>query len=199
MKYILTTVMIMAFILAGCSGQATAQNEIPKIESEDKNQEDQAAKGEMTADSLKKLITQFDEDAKVQGNAVQFQLLDRDLMMVFDEKADRMRVITPIANAGLLDEALMERMLQANFDAVLDARYAVANDLVWAVYIHKLSTVTQDDFLSGIAQAVTAAETFGTSYTSGAMVFGGGDSNAIHEDLLKKLEEAIKKEGKTKI
>jgi len=199
MKYIITTLMMMALILAGCGGQAKAQNEPSKTETEEKSQEGEVIKGDMTAESLKKLLLQFDSEAKEQGNAIQFTLLERDLMMVFDEKADRMRVVTPIANAGLLDEALMERMLQANFDAVLDVRYAVANNLVWVVYIHKLSTVTQDDFLSGIAQAVTAAETFGTSYTSGAMVFGGGDSNAIHEDLIKKLEEAIKKEGKTKI
>jgi len=199
MKYIITILMMMALILAGCSGQATAQSETSKTEIEEKSQEDEIIKGDMTAESLKTLLLQFDKEAKDQGNGVQFTLLERDLMMVFDEKADRMRVLTPIANASLLDEALMERMLQANFDAVLDVRYAVANNLVWAVYIHKLSTVTQDDFLSGIAQAVTAAETFGTSYTSGAMVFGGGDSNAIHQDLLKKLEEAIKKDGKTNI
>lgn len=85
-------------------------------------------------------------------------------------------------------------MLQANFDAILDARYAIANDLVWAVFIHPLSSLTEDDFISGIAQTVTAAETFGTTYSSGALVFGGGDSNARHENLLKQLEDAAKKE-----
>ena len=81
-------------------------------------------------------------------------------------------------------------MMQANYDAVLDVRYAMANDIIWAVFIHPLSSLTQKEFLSGVAQAVTAAETFGTSYTSGAFVFGGGDSSSIHEDLLKELEKA---------
>ena len=86
----------------------------------------------------------------------------------------------------------MERMLQANYDAVLDARYAIANDIVWSTFIHPLTSLTEDDFISALAQTVTAAETFGTSYTSGAVVFGGGDSSGIHEDLLEELQEANK-------
>ena len=156
----------------------------------------QAEPVKMTAASLTQLIQSFDDDAQAEGNAVQFSLKERELLFVYDEEADRMRVITPIGPAAAANEALMARMLQANYDAVLDARYAVANDLIWAVYIHKLSTITQDDFLSGVAQAVTAAETFGTSFTSGAMVFGGGDSSAIHSDLLEELEKAAEEASK---
>ena len=58
------------------------------------------------------------------------------------------------------------------------------------MFIHPLGSLTQEDFLSGVAQVVTAAETFGASYTSGAVVFGGGDSNEIHKDLLDQLEKA---------
>ena len=71
--------------------------------------------------------------------------------------------------------------------------YAIADELVWSVFIHSLDTLQQEELISGIAQVVTAAETFGTSFTSGAMVFGGGDSSAIHNELVKKLEEAAKK------
>ena len=181
MRYLIMTFAAFAIFVTGCNTTTQAQ------EAEAEAPEAQL----MSADTLKSLIMSFDEDAVAEGNAVQFTLQERDLLMVYDEAADRMRVITPITNAALMDEALMERVLQANFDAVLDARYAVANDLVWAVYIHKLSTVTQDDFLSAIAQTVTAAETFGTSFTSGAMVFGGGDSSEIHSDLLEQLEKAL--------
>jgi len=186
MKYLMAFVLVGAMSIAGCN-TTNAETQIA---------ETQAEPAKMTAASLTALIEKFDEDAKAEGNAVQFKLLERDLIFVYDEKADRMRVITPIANAALADEALLERMLQANYDAVLDARYAVANDLIWAVYIHKLSTITQDDFLSGVAQAVTAAETFGTSFTSGAMVFGGGDSSGIHSDLLEELEKATEEASK---
>jgi len=126
----------------------------------------------MTGERLAELIQKFDKTAELKGNSVEFKLKDRDLYFVFDSKADRMRIITPIAQAALADEDILVRMMQANFDAVLDARYAFGNKVIWATYIHPLSSLTQEDFLSGVAQTVTAAETFGSSYTSGAMVFG---------------------------
>jgi len=181
MKYLMTFFLVCATFIAGCNTTSAEVQAEPEM---------------MTAESLTQLIKKIDENAEAEGNTVQFTLQERDLILVYDESVDRMRVITPIANAALADEALMARMLQANYDAVLDARYAVANNLIWAVYIHKLSTITEGDFLSGVAQAVTAAETFGTSFTSGAMVFGGGDSSDIHADLLKQLEEAAEKESK---
>ena len=144
----------------------------------------------MTPKKLTTLIQKFDEDAKISGNSVEFTLNEQELYFVYDKTADRMRIITPVAQSSIASEDVLIRMMQANYDAVLDARYAMANDIIWAVFIHPLSSLTQDEFLSGIAQTITAAETFGTSYTSGAFVFGGGDSNSIHEDLLKELEKA---------
>ena len=149
-----------------------------------------ATHAKMTGEKLATLIQKFDEDAKIEGNSVQFELNDRDIYLVYDAAADRMRIISPIAPAAMADEDILQRMMQANYDAVLDSRYALGNNIIWSVFIHPLSSLTKEDFLSGIAQTVTAVETFGTSYTSGAMVFGGGDSNAIHEDLLKQLEDA---------
>ena len=144
----------------------------------------------MTAGNLQSIIQKFDEKAVISGNSVAFAINERELFLVYDENADRMRVITPVAQSGIASDEILVRMMQANYDAVLDARYAMANDIIWAVFIHPLSSLTQDNFLSGVAQTVTAAETFGSSYTSGAMVFGGGDSNGIHEELLKELEKA---------
>lgn len=147
----------------------------------------------MTAKAMADLVKSFDAEAKVQGSVISFTLQERDVVIVFDEKSDRMRALTPIAPAGLLNEAVLLRMAQANYDSALDARYAVADDLIWSVYIHPLSSLEQEELISAIAQVVTAAETFGLTYTSGAMVFGGGDSSEIHNNLIKKLEEAVKK------
>lgn len=144
----------------------------------------------MTGEKLSDLILAFDEDAKVNETSVEFTLAERAVFLVYDTKADRMRIMSPIAPAALANADIHERMLQANYDAVLDARYALANNAIWAVFIHPMGSLTKDDFLSGVAQTVTAAETFGSTYTSGAMVFGGGDSSGIHQDLLKDLEDA---------
>lgn len=155
-------------------------------------EEGEANDGLMSGKTLIELVLRLDEDADVRETGAVFEIAERELMMVFDSEAGRMRVISPIIQVSALPDGLMERMLQANYDSVLDARYAIANDIVWATFIHPLPSLTEDDFISALAQTVTAAESFGTSYTSGAMVFGGGDSSGIHEDLLKELQEANK-------
>lgn len=179
MLKILRVVLIALFLfgLAACNAASTSEK--------------------MTGKKLSDLILAFDKDAKVNEASVEFTLAERPVFLVYDSKADRMRIMSPIAQAALANGDIHERMLQANYDAVLDARYALANDVIWAVFIHPLGSLTKDDFLSGVAQTVTAAETFGTTYTSGAIVFGGGDTSDIHEGLLKELEDAAN--SRTKI
>ena len=179
------SLIIATTLLISCTADNKAQNSDPittsKIESSDNSTK-------MTSEIMAEIIGRFDEDAEITQNSISFTLRERDMILVFDKSADRMRVMTPIIQEAAVPEQINGRMLQANFDAVLDARYAIANDVVWAAYIHKLSSLTESDLRSGIAQVYTAAETFGTTYTSGAIVFGGGDTNSIHQDLLKELE-----------
>jgi len=142
----------------------------------------------MTRARMEAIIQNFDKEAVVNPNRILFKLREREFALVYDTKADRMRVMSPVMQSSAIPAEIHERMLKANFDAVLDARYALANDLLWSVFIHRLSTLSEDDLKSGIAQTYTATETFGTTYTSGAIVYGGGDSNSIHKDLLEELE-----------
>ena len=72
------------------------------------------------------------------------------------------------------DEARL--LLAANFDRALDARYAVARGYVWSVFIHPLSLLTDAQFIDGVSQVVTLADTYGTSYTSTDLVFQGGQN-----------------------
>ena len=181
--------MIKTLILASVLGLSACNSKTVTAHSDEAIE---APAVEMTAADLKELILQFDEGATVNENNVVFKLTEREVMFVYDEEADRMRIMTPILQASFLNEEVQTRMLQANFDSVLDARYAIANGIVWATFIHPLSSLTEKEFLSGISQSVTAAETFGSTYTSGAVTFGGGDSNSIHQELLKKLEKARK-------
>jgi len=139
---------------------------------------EQVSETVMNGDKMAALIQKFDQDAEVTANRITFKVRERDVMVVYDNEADRMRIMS----------------LQANFDAVLDSRYAIANEIVWSVFIHRMSSLNEDDFQSGIAQTYTAAETFGGAYTSGAMVFGGGDTNSLHEELLEEIENRPRKE-----
>ena len=142
-------------------------------------------------DQMAEVIGALDGEAERNGNNWQLTLDDRMILVVTDPLAARMRILTPIADASALPDAAMERLLQANFDTALDARYAVANGLVWGAFIHPLDTLTVRDFASGILQTKSLADTFGTTFSSGALNYGGGDSGAILEDQLERLLEEL--------
>jgi hypothetical protein len=81
--------------------------------------------------------------------------------------------------------------MQANFDSALDARYAIAKETLWSAYIHPLSTLSDEDFLSGLGQTVNLVDTFGSSFSSGSSTFIGGDSSGLKEKEL--IKELLKK------
>ena len=83
---------------------------------------------------------------------------------------------------------LLYRLMQANFDTALDARYAIAQKVIWTAYLHPLGSLGEAQFVSGLAQVVTLAENFGTTFSSGAMTFGGGDSGALLKELQDRLD-----------
>jgi hypothetical protein len=154
---------------------------------------------EITAilEQMDQVIKALDAKATRTGNSWQFTLQERAMLVVTDTSAARMRIITPIALIEDLPEGAMQRLMQANFDTALDARYAVAQNLVWGAFIHPLDTLTQRDFAAGILQTHAVGETFGTTFSSGAISYGGGDSNAIYEQQLKELLEEIERNNTT--
>jgi hypothetical protein len=154
---------------------------------------------EITAvlEQMDQVIKALDAKAQRTGNSWQFTLQERTMLVVTDTTAARMRIITPIALVEDLPEDAMQRLMQANFDTALDARYAVAQNLVWGAFIHPLDTLTTRDFAAGILQTVSLGETFGTTFSSGAISYGGGDSNALYEEQLKALLEQIERNSST--
>lgn len=141
----------------------------------------------MTPARLVEIIMDIDPDAAVTANGVELTIQNIPVLVVFAPSADRMRAMVPIASVEDVSADKMTRMMQANFDSALDARYAVAQGRVWGVYIHHLGVLEREQFLSGLAQTVNLARTYGTLYSGGAQVFGGGDSNGIYQGLLDDL------------
>lgn len=143
----------------------------------------------MTLQRLAQIVQALDPDVVARGPALEFTLDDIPIIVIADAGADRMRAMVPIASAEGLEKADLLRLMQANFDAALDARYAVANGRLWGVFIHPLSPLQKDQFLSGLVQTITVAKTYGTAYTGGAAIFGGGDTGGIYRDLLEELRK----------
>lgn len=143
----------------------------------------------MSYERIGRILAAIDPELQPQGNGFQLVIAGVPMVVVTDPAADRMRAMVRIGPAGAMDEALMQRMLQANFDAVLDARYAVAGGQIWSVFIHPLSPLETRQFVSGLTQTVVAAQSFGTAFTGGGVQFGGGDSSALQQELIEQLQK----------
>ena len=149
----------------------------------------QTAEPDMTLDRMRRILLAIDPETKVYGAAFELTISDVPVLIVTDERADRMRAMVPIRAADGLDPEELMRLMQANFDTALDARYAVARGRLWGVFIHPLSPLQKTQFLSGLAQTVSVAQTYGTAYSGGALSYGGGDSHGIYRELLEELQK----------
>ncbi|MGD1930574.1 MAG: hypothetical protein ACFB12_16850, partial [Leptolyngbyaceae cyanobacterium] len=127
---------------------------------------------EMTVEALEDILQ--DEAGNLQGSAGQWQLTleGQTVVVLADEARNRMRIVTPIAAAETLSVEQVEAILLANFHSALDARYAVTEGTVVAVYVHPLGSLQASDLRSALRQVVTLAATFGTTYTSGELGIG---------------------------
>lgn len=186
-RWILTTGVLI--FLACAAGSVLAQADPPAPAPG--TGQPLAADEKMSVQRLDELLRKVDENTVRQNNSWQFHFGERVLLLITDEHADRMRIMTPIAEAGVLNESLMLRILQANFDAALDARYAVAKGLIWSTFIHPLAALQDDELISAIFQVSTAADNFGTSFSSGIFIYGGGDSEKQNRKLLEELQKRL--------
>ncbi len=142
---------------------------------------------QMNNQQLEKLIKRISEKVEGRPGLWQFSYKDIGVYVVTDEKADRMRIMSPIADEKDLDKERLQRLMQANFDAALDARYAIAKGKLWSVFIHPLSHLSEHEFFSGLGQTLNLVATYGTTFSSGALVFRGGDSEAANREYYQSI------------
>lgn len=177
---------LLAAVMLAWSGPMLAQSDDAPAAPE---AEVQATEPAMTMALMAAIVQSLDPDALVSPRGMRFSIDNVPVTIVADPRANRMRILVPIASATGLSDADLMRLMQANFDTALDARYAVANDRLWSVFIHPLAQLERAQFVSGVAQTVTLARNYGGSYASGGVVFGGGDSGELYRELLDKSKE----------
>ena len=129
----------------------------------------------MTLDRIDELVRRIDADAIRNGSSWQINYRDMPIYVIGDDNADRIRIMSPISNAAILTEAQLLRLMQANFESALDARYAIAQGAVWSAFIHPLSALDEREFFSGMGQTMSLVVTYGSTFSSGALSFSGGD------------------------
>jgi len=172
----LLSIFLFTLLVSTGAGQAQESPEETPVQEPD-----------MTFARLSEIILAVDPEAIVRSNTLQLTISDVPVLVVTDSTADRMRAMVPIRAADGLEPDEMLRLMQANFDSALDARYAVAQGRLWGVFIHPLSPLQKNQLLSGLAQTVSLAQTYGTLYSGGANVYGGGDSGQLYRELFDEL------------
>lgn len=145
------------------------------------------AQAPMTEHRLGQIVRALDPQAIAAGQGWQMRIKGVTVLVISDTQTNRVRAIVAIRAASDLSEAQLRRLMQANFDSALDGRYAIAQDILWAAFIHPLTPLEKDQFISGLGQIVNLAQTYGTLYSGGALQFGGGDSAGLQRQLIDEL------------
>ena len=145
---------------------------------------------DMDNDRINELISRIDNKPGGQKGYWRIQYKNIPVYIITSEKANRLRIISPITSSESLSKDKLYRMMQANFDSALDARYSIAKGKLWSAFIHPLKELSDEQFFSGLAQTITLVNSYGSSYSSGALVFSGGDSQNLNNrtfmEILKK-------------
>lgn len=125
-----------------------------------------------TATSIGELLTATAQE--VAGSTGEWTALYRgERILVFAvETQGRMRIMAPVASVGDLARAELLVLLEANYGRALDAKFAVADGVVWTLFNRPMDGLGRDDFLDGLDQVVTLKKNYGTSYRSTDLTFG---------------------------
>lgn len=141
----------------------------------------------MNSDKLGVLISQVADSSITNGNSYNFIYKNRPLICVYDNRANRMRIISPIIKREEIGEDELLNTLVANFHSALDVKYALSDEIIWSVFTHPLRELSDGQVLDAIDQVYTASITFGTSYSSTSLVFPG-NSKKEEKRLLKRID-----------
>ena len=102
---------------------------------------------------------------------VLFRYLEKKMVLLTNSEFNRMRVISPITEFQSLAPKIKDDLMEANFHSTLDARYAVAEDTLYAAFMHPLSSLTINDFKSALKQVYNLNKNFAKTYSSAQIEF----------------------------
>lgn len=125
-----------------------------------------AAAEPMTVPQLEELIQSAAELQQRQGNLLYFRYGEVNMILVQDTSADRMRIMAPVGTLDGLGLSELRTLMEANFHTALDARYAVSNGRVYALFLHPLSSLTETETVAAMDQVAGLVLTYGRGFSS---------------------------------
>ncbi len=150
----------------------------------------------MTMERLGAIITRLDDKVEKPRNGFwRFTVTGATVIVVGDETFDRLRILVGIQSAKDLTQDQLMQIAESNYDTALDARYAISQEILWSMYAHPLKSLGDRQFISAIGQTVNLAISYGDGYSSGGILFEGGDVKDVERN--KMIEDLIAKGLKT--
>ncbi len=127
----------------------------------------------LTPAELEQALYKLADSAEGKNGFMEFRVGEIQYFMLMDPAANRMRIITPVAEYKDLESDQITAIMESNFHDALDARYALSNGVVYAAFIHPLSELSLAELVSAVYQVGSLSITFGREYSSGIAHFGG--------------------------
>ncbi len=126
---------------------------------------------QMTIETMVNIVNTMANSVKLNNNIIEFSYRNVNMTLIFDENADRMRIISPIMKKNKANPIQIEHAMAANFHNTLDIRYALSNNVIWSAFIHPLSDLSESLLISAIDQVAIARLTYGKTYSSGKLSY----------------------------
>jgi len=167
----------LCLCLAACGGSAPAP-ECPEPASQPRVNvsppHEEPTVTDMTLEELDRIVRVEATGVRRERTAWEMTYQGIDLVLLTDPTHDRMRIVAGVIAEQDMNDEQRAAVMAANFHTALDARYATSRGVLYATFIHPLSSLNERDLRSAIRQVATLAATFGTQYSSGELVFGAG-------------------------
>jgi hypothetical protein len=119
----------------------------------------------MTPGKLEELLREETQELEVVQNQLRFLYGGVRMVCIHDVRADRVRLVAAVAPESDLTVANARILLQANFGQTLDARYAIREGMLYAVFLHPLSTLVPRQIESALEQVASLVRNYGTSFS----------------------------------
>jgi len=114
----------------------------------------------MQIDKIEPLITQILPQATVNHETEDIWQIEHQgmtILVVLSEDRSWLRILTAIAPIQEVQPLLIP-ILEANFETTGEIRYALAENVLWAVFHHRLASLIAEDFCHAISSLVSLAE-----------------------------------------
>ncbi len=125
----------------------------------------------MSQEALVALIRAIDPEATGPPAGLEFTHNHVKMVCISDATHGRMRIVAPVRAVSDLSGAQVAAILKANYHSALDARYGTSQGIVYAAFIHPLAPLDEEEVWSAVRQVASLVHTFGSTYSSGELVF----------------------------